>query len=419
MAIYDDKAQGIIKSGNYFFINAIKSRTEAVFKASYIVGSNLHIEGKITASFDLIVLGDVEAQDIDVKGNFICLGNCNVSNSIIVQGKMYGKNVLAKNIEVHDEITANEIDVDILNVDGNIIVGQTLAVEISAESGQKILCGETAYGAGTISANEIITGEELDMDDGDDAIKQPNRILVCEPKEGWIETLKRKYASKNDYNSYLTELQKNDKNIVLQDIERWRKTLTEVSNIVKQQKFTCYDVGMLVSLIELSNSTYFNGWEKVAQWEQYFLDKFNKMANGEELEIPRSLTLNNLAVNQKIKHKIYGVGTIKNISKTNIVKAIVAFDSGKTIEFQMDIAIKHCSLAEDNALSPEEVLKKLFIKPEKYGEWLAYLNVLRIYGNKLSKKLYSLSMDLLYSAIGIKSKFIMDRLNENGWKDNV
>ena len=75
MAIYDDKTQGIIKSGNYFFINAIKSRTEAIFKASYIVGSSLHIDGKITASFDLIIVGDVEAEDIDIKGSFICLGD--------------------------------------------------------------------------------------------------------------------------------------------------------------------------------------------------------------------------------------------------------------------------------------------------------------------------------------------------------
>lgn len=419
MAIYDDKTQGIVKSGNSFFINNVKSRTEAIFKASYIVGSNLHIEGKITALFDLIVVGDIYAQDIDVKGSLTCLGNCTIDNSITVQGKMFGKRVRATNIEVHDELTAQEVDVDILNVDGNIIVGKTLAVEGSVESGQKILCGETAYGAGTISAYEIITGEELDMDEGIDSVLEPKKILVGDEHESQLSVLGKKFLIRNDYNSYLTELKKLDDSALLGALDRWKRTLKEVSEIVKQRKFICYDIGLLLSLIELSNSSYFNGWEKITQWQQYFLDKFIKMINGEESETQSTLTLNNLIENQRVRHKIYGLGTIKKLIRTPSIKATVAFDNGKETDFQMSIAIKNFSSVEDNILSPDEIIEKLFIRPKEYGEWLAYLNVLRIYGNKLSKKLYNLSIDLLYSTIGIKSKFIMDRLNENGWKDNV
>ena len=420
MAIYDDKTQGIIKSGNYFFINAIKSRTEAIFKASYIVGSSLHIDGKITASFDLIIVGDVEAEDIDIKGSFICLGNCDVQNSITVQGKIFGKNIRAKNIEVHDEITANEIVTDVINADGNIIIGQTLAVEELAKSGQKIICGETAYGAGKISAQEIITGEELDMDDGMKSVVDiPNRIYLGDTNENQRAKLCKKYAIRNDYNTYLNELHKNeDDKILLGALSRWRKTLDTVSGIIKQNKFICYDIGLLLSLIELSNSSYLSGWERLAQWQQLFIDKFKKMANKEELEIPKSLTLDNLFVNQKVRNTTYGTGVIKTLSKAGIVKATVAFDSGKTVEFIMDIAIKNFSLAEDDVLSPDEIFNMLFIKPQSYGEWLSYLNVLKTHGDKLNKNLYNLSMDLIYSSIGIKAKFIMDRLNENGWKDN-
>ena len=142
------------------------------------------------------------------------------------------------------------------------------------------------------------------------------------------------------------------------------------------------------------------------------------MANKEELEIPKSLTLDNLFVNQKVRNTTYGTGVIKTLSKAGIVKATVAFDSGKTVEFIMDIAIKNFSLAEDDVLSPDEIFNMLFIKPQSYGEWLSYLNVLKTHGDKLNKNLYNLSMDLIYSSIGIKAKFIMDRLNENGWKDN-
>ncbi len=179
MAVYDDKTSGIIKAGdrdNCFIISNVKSRTEAIFKASYIVASSVSVSGKITALFDLIILGNVEADDIEVKGKFICLGDCSVENSIIVQDKMFVKQVKAKNIEVHDQITAQEIDVDVIKADGNIIVGQTLATEELAFSEQNILCGETAYGAGQISAHSIITVEELDMDDGEKAAVEPNKI---------------------------------------------------------------------------------------------------------------------------------------------------------------------------------------------------------------------------------------------------
>ncbi|MDE6284392.1 MAG: polymer-forming cytoskeletal protein [Bacilli bacterium] len=410
--IYDDKTQGIIKSGNRFFINTIKSRTEAVFRASYVVGSNLYIDGKITASFDLIVLGDVYAQDIDIKGVFICLGNCKVENSITVQGKMFVKNIKAKNIEIHDELMAQSIDVDVLLVEGNVIVGKTLAVEISAESGLKILCGETAYGAGTLAAREIITGEELDMDDGKKSIMEPRRISPSELQENAIETFEKKLIYKNDYNSYLNKLQNND-TVSQETIWRWKKTLNEVSQIVRQDKFVCYDLGVLLSLVEISNSCYFNGWEKIAQWEQLFIEKFNKMANKQELEVPVNMSWKDFVVGQRIKHKTYGKGTIKEVDNSSAIKAKVEFDSGKIVNFQISIAMQFCSLVDDSVLSPDEILRLLFIKPKEYGEWISYLNILNIYGDKLSKNLCNVIMNLLYFVVGLQSKTIIDIFDEN------
>lgn len=418
MAIYDDKTQGIIKSENRFFINTIKSRTEAIFRASYVVGSNLYIDGKITASFDLIVLGDVYAQDIDIKGLFVCLGNCKVENSITVQGKMFVKNIKAKNIEIHDDLMAQSIDVDVLFVEGNVIVGKTLAVEISAESGLKILCGETAYGAGTLAAREIITGEELDMDDGKKSIVEPRRVSLSDVQGNAIETSKKKFLYKNDYISYLNKLQNTDA-IVQETIGRWKRTLNEVSQIVRQDKFVCYDLGVLLSLVELSNSCYFNGWEKISQWEQLFIEKFNRMANKEELETPVHMSWNDCVVGKRIRHKTYGKGTIKEVDNDSAIKAKVEFDSGKTVNFQIDIAMQFCSLVDDNALSTDELLDRLFIKPTEYGEWTSYLNVLSLYGDKLSKNLYDVTMDLLYSVVDLQSNTIIDIFMEIGGSNNV
>ena len=417
MAVYDDKTSGIIKSGNYSMISSVKSRTEAVFKASYIVASGIQVEGKITALFDLIVIGDVAAHDIDVKGKFVCLGNCQVGNSVTVQDKLFVKEIRAKSIEVHDDITAQEIDVDVLRADGNVIVGQTLATEELAYSEQNILCGETAYGAGRISAHAIITGEELDMDDGEDAVVEPNKI-VFDSSDDRKSVNGKKYAEKNDFESYLGELFDNCgmDDIKQYTVVRWLRILKKVCEVEQQTNFECYDVGLVLGLTEICFSEYFSGWETIAKWQKDFLDKFNKMANGESVSQETKLTVKTLSVGQRLVHSTYGIGSIIDIKKKDKTLVEVLFDSGKKLSFQMEIALKFFSRAD--APTSEEIISKLYIKPEEFEEWANYIQILEVYGHMFSPKLNELAMDLLCSKIGVKSKFVLDRIKENGWSDD-
>ena len=418
MAVYDDKTLGIIKSGNYSMISSVKSRTEAVFKASYIVASGIQVEGKITALFDLIVIGDVVAHDIDVKGKFVCLGNCQVGNSVTVQDKLFVKEIRAKSIEVHDDITAQEIDVDVLRADGNVIVGQTLATEELAYSEQNILCGETAYGAGRISAHAIITGEELDMDDGEDAVVDPNKIVFDDNGGNQKSVNGKKYAEKNDFESYLGELLDNCgmDDIKQYTVVRWLRILKKVCEVEQQINFECYDVGLVLGLTEIRFSEYFSGWETIAKWQKDFLEKFNKMANGESVSQETKLTVKTLSVGQRLVHSTYGIGSIVDIKKKDKTLVEVLFDSGKKLSFQMEIALKFFSRAD--APTAEEIISKLYIKPEEFEEWANYIQILEVYGHMFSPKLNECAMDLLCSKIGVKSKFVLDRIKENGWSDD-
>ena len=418
MAVYDDKTPGIIKSGNYSMISSVKSRTEAVFKARYIVASGIQVEGKITALFDLIVIGDVVAHDIDVKGKFVCLGNCQVGNSVTVQDKLFVKEIRAKSIEVHDDITAQEIDVDVLRADGNVIVGQTLATEELAYSEQNILCGETAYGAGRISAHAIITGEELDMDDGEDAVVDPNKIVFDDDSGNQKSVNGKKYAEKNDFESYLGELFDNCgmDDIKQYTVVRWLRILKKVCEVEQQINFECYDVGLVLGLTEIRFSEYFSGWETIAKWQKDFLEKFNKMANGESVSQETKLTVKTLSVGQRLVHSTYGIGSIVDIKKKDKTLVEVLFDSGKKLSFQMEIALKFFSRAD--APTAEEIISKLYIKPEEFEEWANYIQILEVYGHMFSPKLNECAMDLLCSKIGVKSKFVLDRIKENGWSDD-
>lgn len=421
MAVYDDKTSGIIKAGdrdNCFIISNVKSRTEAVFKASYIVASSMRISGKITALFDLIVLGDVEADDIEVKGKFICIGDCTVENSIIVQDKMFTKQVKAKNIEVHDQITAQEIDVDVIKADGNIIVGQTLATEELAFSEQNILCGETAYGAGKISANSIITVEELDMDDGVDAVVNPNIIVFEEPNVKSGFDFGKKHIDKNDYEAYFSDLRVDCDDVMQYNIVRWRRALSEVEKIVKGNELECFDLGLLLTLTEINFSSYFKGWDTISQWWNSLFKHFNSIANGEGLGVEKKISMADFTINQRVRHDKYGTGKVTGTRKASgETMADIMFDGGKTISFKLDIAIKFFSLEKESKYTPEELKEKLFIAPIEYGEWLAFLSIMEMYDHMYSPNLNKILNDLLYSKIGLKTKFIEERIKDNGWNE--
>lgn len=415
MAIYDDKTAGIIKAEEYFIINEVKSRTEAVFKASYLVASNLSVSGKITALFDLIVVGDVSAEDIEVKGKFICLGDCTVENSIVVQDKMSVQHVKAKTIEVHDEIIAQEIDVDTIKADGNIIVGQTLATEELAYSSQNILCGDTAYGAGKISANAIVTVEELDMDDGEEAVVEPNKIAFEGKKEVSLIGLGEKFASKNDYETYFSELWGDSDDPFQYTIFRWGRALREIDKVFKQKELNCFDLGLLLTLTEISWSNYFKGWETISKWWNSLLKHFNNIANGEGLGLEKKISMSDIVINTRVRHDKYGAGVVVGLRKTGSTMIDILFDSGKKISFQLDIVIKFLALEYKSDYTPEELIGKLFIEPMEYSEWLAFLSILETYDHVFIPNLRKILNDLLYAKIGLKTKFVMERIKENGW----
>lgn len=433
MAIYDSKTAGAIKAGdqdNCFVINNIKSKTEAVFKASYIVASSMRISGKITALFDLIVLGDVEAEDIDVKGKFICTGDCSVDNSIIVQDKMLVGRVSAPNIEVHDQIIAQEIDADTISVDGNIIVGQTLAIEKLAVSGQNILCGETAYGSGRISANSIITVEELDMDDGEDSVVKPNEITFNQEIKTDATNSGDKYALRNNYEAYLTELTNGNENAFQRMLYRWRRALKEAEELFSQKELDCFDLGLLLSLTEITRSSYFENWTTIKDWWEQLLIRFNLIADGEGLGTEKEISARDFVVGARLRHKKYGSGQVSSVKKTKnddpIARLLrktddsavvdVLFDDGKEISFKLDMAINFFVLEKKSKYTPEELKEKLFIEPSEYGEWIAFLSTMETYGNLFGSNLSNIIKEMLYAKIGVKTKFISDRIKDNGWE---
>src|SRR5665647_216725 len=149
MTTYNDKTIGIVASDGRFILPYCIDCDDVTFKASYIVASNIKCKGKITALFDLIVIGDLEANEIDVKGRFLCMGKCK-ADTIIVYDEIWSEEITAISIETNSRITAQALKAKTIIAEGSILIARTLDIGSTAESKKAIICGETVFGSGII-----------------------------------------------------------------------------------------------------------------------------------------------------------------------------------------------------------------------------------------------------------------------------
>jgi hypothetical protein len=355
MITYGDKTNGIVVSDNRFILVHSIEYDDVTFKTSYLVVTNIKCNGKIIALFDLTILGNVEAAEIDVQGKLVCLGECNVSGSIVVQNEIWANDVRANKIECHDRIVAQEIECDTIIADGSIIVGKTLAIEKLARSEMNILCGETAYGTGNVAAKVIVTGEPLDLDTDGEAIESPNRYIPAvssdspNPNAGTdahknlISLGKSSFAPKGDFLGYLSVLLRDvfDEDAKVKFL-RWHDVLSQADAVKRNSLSSFADIALIVWLAEIV-------------WSEYFKDWF----------------------------------AIRNLFDT--------FESHFKCLVDRDKDSVMCSI-------------------DSYDNWLEALAVLRKFGMLIDKSVYNTAFELTVSNLGLKAKFISARLHEKGWE---
>lgn len=356
MTTYDHKTEGAIESSGRFILPLFSECENATFKASYIVASDVICKGKIIALFDLIILGNIEATELDIKGKFVCLGNCEVSGSIVVQNEIWANNVRAESIETRDKIIAQDIDGDKIIADVGIIVGKTLAVEKFAKSEKNILCGETAFGAGKVAAITIITGEPLDLDGGEESVIIPSKYTprntnmqlppdmtsATEPNDLFLRK-EIEYVLNGNFRGYLDFLitiSNDDDNKI--KFARWKSILNEVETTIQIGIDEYTNVAILIWLSEIIGSNYFKKWDKISKLFNTFENHFKNLI-------------------QKDK---------------NFISCIIG----------------------------------------SYHEWLSALIILNRFGTLINSAIYNIAYELVISNLGLKAKFVSERLNEKGWE---
>ena len=423
MILYDDKAKDAIKARNQLIFPNINESDDVTFKASYIISGDVHCTGKISALFDLIVFGDITAEEIDIKGRFVCMGRCNISGTIIVQNDIWAEDIQAKSVICQDRIVAQSIDADTVIADGNIIVGKTLAIEEQVKTYQNVICGETAYGAGKIIASNILTAEPLDLDDGEEALESPFQYVpkLSNSSTKALSKESVKYAQNNDYSGFLSKLMKISDETMKARFAHYCTVLKAVEIAYPTSIFEFKDAALLIWLIEISNSDYFKDWPKIKEWTESVLSHFKDMAEGKSFGVHEPKPASNLEKGYTVLHKQYGRGIVRSILQTSSAgkiscTATVEFELHGEKKFPLPASLKFFSiLSEHEAPSEDVVRSSIQCNVDGYSEWLTALQSIYTHKEYLGTSLYNTLYSLLLSKLGLKPKFVADRFKEKGW----
>ena len=423
MILYDDKTKNVIKSGNHVLIPSINSNEDITFKASYVISEDLSCSGKVSALFDLIVFGDIHAEEINVKGRFVCMGHCFVSGAIVVHDDIWSEDIQADSVTCYDKIVAQSIDAVTVVADGNIIIGKTLAIEEKAQTYQNVICGETAYGAGKIVASNILTVEPLDLDDGEEALESPFQYTPKSGSSRNTELSKEsiKYAQDNDYLGYLSMLMKVPDRSAQKHFGKYALILKAVEMAYPAFLSDFKDVSILIWMIEISQSEYFKGWDKITEWTEAVLIHFKDIAEGKEPGGNEARPATTLCEGYTVLHHKYGRGIVRSVLQTTSggkasSMAKVDFENHGEKKFPLPDSIKFFSiLSEGELLSADEVKASTQCTIESYSEWLFSLQVINQYKEYLGSNLYDMAYGLLLGKLGLKPKFVEDRFKEKGW----
>ncbi len=114
-------------------------------------------------------------------------------------------------------------------------------------------------------------------------------------------------------------------------------------------------------------------------------------------------------------HSSFGKGIVTEIQDGGKY-AQVEFEEVGIKLFPLPNSLKFLKiLSEKQGISSGEIRNLIVCDISNYDEWLVALSILNTNKTVLGEDLYNAIYDLLLSQIGLKTKYIKDRLREKGW----
>lgn len=421
MTLFDDKASCVVKIDRSLLLPTIDSHEDVTLKASFVATSDFRCGGKVTALFDLIVMGDFEADELEVKGRFVCHGTCVVNKTMIVHGDILAETVQADSIVCHDRIVAQTLEVSTVSADGKILLGKTLSVEEKAQTPQIIMCGETAYGAGRVSARTVITAEEIDLDDGVDALESPFSYSAKKSSSNQFDKVVLHYRELGDYAGLLGKLLATPDEQKKSVLSKFLSTLQMIDQKYPKQIHTLRDFSVLIWLLKITNTEYFRGWENITTWTQSVKKHFDDLVHGKFPGDEEPTPAKDLQTGNIVLHSTYGRGQVQAINITNAIgrtskMATIKFEEHGTKNFPLPGSLQFFMLLKKTGeLEGGDIKSFLSVSIDSYLEWLDALKTIERYRDYLGKDLHDFIYELLLAKLGIKPRFVEERFKDKGW----
>ena len=149
--------------GGVNLVETVQSNKKLIYNESYaVVGALLKVPS-IYACYDLTVIGDVDSEDIEVKGTLFVKGNIkckrlSCSKAVICDGDITFEELSAENV------IANSIIGGTLFCYGNVIVRGTLDIGAKLITDKSVLAGEGIIGSGDFKAQNAVAAEYFEFE---------------------------------------------------------------------------------------------------------------------------------------------------------------------------------------------------------------------------------------------------------------
>lgn len=422
--IFDDKSKGVIASGKALIYYTSIKEDELIFKATYYVVGNIVCRGKLSALFDLIVIGDVFADEADIKGRFVCTGKCQISKTLTVQNDIWADNIEADRIICHENCLAQELDAGDVDVEGNITIGKAFGIERIAQCNQRIICGETIYGAGKVITDMVITGDPIDLDEGEESLLSPNTYSTKKDNKkattgSALKDCIESHKGSSDYKVFLKDIVLKCEPDEKEKAKHYLTVLEEATSITssKTKMKDLHDARILLSILDLENSNWFEGWSSIQTLRDTLLNHFESFAKGvfPYSDAPRHPK--DLNIGDCVNHITFGKGKVTLKERTASGCMItVSFPAHGVKKFIIPNSLdKFTIISNGSNTSGSTESTAIMCKVSGYNDWLECLTIMYHSSKYLSSVLYNAIYDDLMSNLGLKAKYIADRFNEKGW----
>lgn len=153
----------IIQAGNTNVAEAIETEDTILFNETYVVVGEKLAANSIHATYDLTIIGDLEANTIEVNGELVVNGNIKASKLRSRRLMCTGK-VTVDDLICDEDAYSKSVSANIVQTQGSLFVLDSLVVDEKCEVERNVVTGEGLSGSGILSADSVISGEYFDFD---------------------------------------------------------------------------------------------------------------------------------------------------------------------------------------------------------------------------------------------------------------